>query len=324
VQPGDRIYVAGHRGLVGSAILRRLAAGGYDRHLLVATRDQLDLRDQSAVNRWFEAERPEYVFLVAGTVGGIHANTSRPAEFIYDNLMIHATVVHAAHRVDVKKLLYLGSACIYPRLSAQPISEDALLTGPLEPTNEPYAIAKIAGIRLCESYRRQYGCDFISAMPTNLYGPGDNFDLAGSHVLPALIRKCHEARLAGRNEIPIWGTGSARREFLHVDDLADACVFLMQHYSDAPHINVGTGEDISIREVAEMVRDIVHPDARLVFDPSKPDGMPRRLLDLSRLHALGWRHRIDLRDGIRSTYEWFVTQGDDYRREREPASPAVV
>src|SRR5689334_5561320 len=300
-----RIYVAGHRGLVGSAILRRLRAEGYD-NVLTATRDQLDLRDQAAVNYWFRASRPEYVFLVAGTVGGILANSTRPAEFLYDNMMIHATVVHAAHLYAVKRLLYLGSSCIYPRECPQPMREESLLGGVLEPTNEPYALAKIAGIKLCQSYRRQYGCDFISAMPTNLYGPQDNFDLASSHVLPALIRKFHDAKQEGRREVVIWGTGTPRREFLHVDDLADACLFLMTHYDGAEHINVGTGEDLSIRELAEIVRDIVYPDAKLVFDPTKPDGTPRKLLDLSRLHALGWRHRIRLSDGIASTYEWFV------------------
>src|SRR5579862_1156877 len=240
--PGSRIYVAGHAGLVGSALMRRLESLGHSA-TLTATRDQLDLRDQAAVQYWFRANRPEYVFLVAGTVGGIFANSSRPAEFIYDNMMIHATVVHAAHLYGVKKLLYLGSSCIYPREAAQPMSEDALLVGPLEPTNEAYAIAKIAGIKLCQAYRRQYGCNFISAMPTNLYGPNDNFDLNASHVMPALIRKFHDARIARRREVVIWGTGTPRRELLHVDDLADACVFLMDRYDEAPHINVGTGED---------------------------------------------------------------------------------
>ena len=305
-----RIFVAGHRGLVGSAILRRLEADGF-RSVLVAARDELDLRDQSAVNAWFATERPEYVFLVAGTVGGILANTTRPAEFIYDNLMIHATVVHAAHVFGVRKLLYLGSACIYPREAAQPIREGAMLTGPLEPTNEAYAVAKIAGIKLCESYRRQYGSDFISAMPTNLYGPHDNFDLLDSHVLPALIRKCHEARIEGRTEVVIWGTGAARREFLHVDDLADACVFLMREYSALEHINVGTGNDISIRGLAELVRDIVCPGVSLMFDSSKPDGMPRRRLDVGRLHDLGWHHRTALAEGIASTYGWFLAHHAD-------------
>jgi len=301
----SRIFVAGHRGLVGSAILRRLEGAGFGR-VLTATREQLDLRDQAAVNYWFRASRPEYVFLVAGTVGGILANSTRPAEFIYDNMMIHATVVHASHLFGVTKLLYLGSSCIYPRQVAQPMSEEALLTAPLEPTNEPYAVAKIAGIKLCESYRRQYGCDFISAMPTNLYGPHDNFDLESSHVVPALMRKFHDAKAHGVRDVTIWGSGNPRREFLHVDDLADACLFLMERYSDARHLNVGTGEDLTIRELAGMVRDVVHPGARLVFDPSKPDGAPRKLLNVERLHALGWRHRVALADGIAATYRWFV------------------
>jgi len=303
------IYVAGHRGLVGSALLRRLEAEGFT-NLLTATREQLDLRDQAAVNYWFKANRPQLVFLVAGTVGGILANSTRPAEFIYDNLMIHATVVHAAHLYGVRKLLYLGSSCIYPRECAQPMREEALLTGLLEPTNEPYAVAKIAGIKLCQAYRRQYGCDFISAMPTNLYGPGDNFDLSSSHVLPALIRKFHEARKQGADEVVVWGTGTPRREFLHVDDLADACLFIMRHYEGDQHLNVGTGEDQSIRELAELVRSVVHPAARIVFDASKPDGTPQKLLDVSRLHELGWRHTIGLREGIASTYHWYLENVD--------------
>jgi GDP-L-fucose synthase len=289
---------------VGSAIVRRLQAEGLEP--LTASRAELDLRDQAAVNRWFHAHRPDYVFLVAGTVGGILANSTRPAEFIYDNMMIHATCVHAAHVSGVKKLLYLGSSCIYPRDAAQPMREEALLTGPLEPTNEAYAIAKIAGIRLCRAYRTQYGSNFVSAMPTNLYGPGDNFDLTSSHVLPALIRKFHEAKLEGRREVTVWGSGAPRREFLHVDDLADACVFLMRHYEGADHINVGTGEDVTIRELAGLISEAVHPGATLTFDPSKPDGTPRKLLDVSRLHALGWRHRIQLAGGIGSTYQWFL------------------
>jgi GDP-L-fucose synthase len=301
----SRIYVAGHTGLVGSAVVRRLEGEGFAT-LLTATREQLDLRDQAAVTYWFKANRPEYVFLVAGTVGGIWANSTRPAEFIYDNMMIHATVVHAAHQYGVAKLLYLGSSCIYPRECTQPMREEELLSGFLEPTNEPYAIAKIAGIKLCQAYRRQYGCDFISAMPTNLYGPHDNFDLASSHVLPALIRKFHDAREAGLDEVVIWGTGAPRREFLHVDDLADACLFVMRHWDEGLHINIGTGEDLSISELAELVRAVVHPGARLVFDVGKPDGTPRKLLDVGRLHALGWRHRIGLRDGIASTYEWYL------------------
>ena len=307
-----RIFVAGHRGLVGSALLRRLVRDEY-RTLLTASRDQLDLRDQAAVNYWFKANRPEYVFLVAGTVGGILANSTRPAEFIYDNMMIHATVVHSAHLFGVTKLLYLGSSCIYPRECTQPMTEAMLLGGALEPTNEPYAIAKIAGIKLCQAYRRQYGSDFISAMPTNLYGPHDNFDLSSSHVLPALIRRFHDAREQGRHEVVVWGSGTPRREFLHVDDLADACVFLMDRYRDLEHINVGSGEDLSIRELAETVRDVVHPRAAITFDASKPDGTPRKLLDVSRLHALGWRHRIPLRAGIESTYEWFLEHKDHAR-----------
>ena len=312
MQPGSRVFVAGHRGLVGSAVLRRLSALGYQ-NVLTATRDQLDLRDQAAVNYWFRANRPEYVFLVAGTVGGILANSTRPAEFIYDNMMIHATVVHSAHLFDVRKLLYLGSSCIYPRAATQPMTEEMLLTGPLEPTNEAYAIAKIAGIKLCQSYRAQYGRDFISAMPTNLYGPNDNFDLASSHVLPAMIRKFHDAKEEGRTEVTIWGTGAPRREFLHVDDLADACVFLMQRYDEAGHINVGTGEDLSIGELAEMIRQVVHPAATIVHDRTKPDGSPRKLLDVSRLHALGWTHKTSLAEGIQTTYEWFLQHHADAR-----------
>jgi GDP-L-fucose synthase len=302
-----RIFVSGHGGLVGSAIQRRLLEEGFG-NLLTATRDQLDLRDQAAVNYWFRANRPEYVFLAAGTVGGILANSTRPAEFIYDNMLIHATVVHAAHVYGTAKLLYLGSSCIYPRECPQPIKEEYLLTGSLEPTNEAYATAKIAGIRLCQAYRTQYGSHFISAMPTNLYGVNDNFDLTSSHVLPALMRKFHDAKLLDDRQVTIWGSGSPRREFLHVDDLADACLFLMQHYDQAQHINVGTGEDLTIHELADLVREIVHPQATLVFDRSKPDGTPRKLLDVSRLHQLGWRHRIGLRDGIAQTYEWFVNQ----------------
>jgi GDP-L-fucose synthase len=317
MEQNARVFVAGHRGLVGSAIVRKLQAEGFG-NLLIASRDQLDLRDQAAVNYWFRANRPEYVFLVAGTVGGIMANSSRPAEFIYDNMMIHATVVHSAYLYGVRKVLYLGSSCIYPREAPQPITEDALLTGLLEPTNESYAIAKIAGIKLCQAYRRQYGCNFISAMPTNLYGPHDNFDLQASHVLPAMIRKFHDARTQDAGHVTIWGTGSPKREFLHVDDLADACLFLMGQYEEEAHINVGTGEDLSIRELAEMVRSVVYPQAQLVFDTSKPDGAPRKLLDVSRLHGLGWRHRIPLQDGIETTYRWFL-ENQDVARLGAPA-----
>jgi GDP-L-fucose synthase len=299
------IFVAGHRGLVGAAVLRRLQASGFT-NVLTATRTQLDLRDQAAVNYWFRDHRPQFVYLVAGTVGGIMANSTRPAEFIYDNLMIHGTVVEASYRSGVEKLLYLGSSCIYPRDADQPMTEDALLTGPLEPTNEPYAIAKIAGIKLCQSYRSQYGANFISAMPTNLYGPNDNFDLQSSHVLPALMRKFHDAKAAGVREVEVWGTGNPKRELLHVDDLADACTFLMDHYEGVQHINVGTGIDLSIRELAESVRDVVHPRAELAFDTSKPDGAPRKLLDVSRINALGWKATIELREGIASTYAWFL------------------
>ena len=300
-----RIYVAGHAGLVGSAIVRRLQSAGFN-NVLTATRRQLDLRDQGEVSHWFKSNRPDYVYLVAGTVGGIIANSTRPAEFIYDNMMIHGTVVHAAHQYSTRKLLYLGSSCIYPSEAMQPITEEQLLTGPLEPTNEWYAIAKIAGIKLCQAYRRQYGCDFISAMPTNLYGPHDNFDLTSGHVLPALMRKFHDARLAGEKSVEIWGTGSPMREFLHVDDLADACVFLMENYSDDSHINVGSGVDLTIRALAEKVRDIVYPEAALHFDTSKPDGAPRKVLDVTKLRELGWTSKIELGAGIQSTYQWFL------------------
>jgi GDP-L-fucose synthase len=312
-----RIFVAGHRGLVGSAIVRALRAEGYET-ILTAGREHLDLRDQAAVNYWFRANRPDYVFLVAGTVGGIHANSTRPAEFLYDNMMIHGTVVESSRQYDVSKLLYLGSSCIYPRLAQQPITEDQLLTSPLEPTNEAYAIAKIAGVKLCDAYREQYGCNFISAMPTNLYGPNDNFDPESGHLLPSLMRRFHEAKRAGATELEVWGTGSPMRELLHVDDLARACLLLMERYDESGHINVGTGIDHRIDEIAEMVRDVVHPGATLRFDPSRPDGTPRKVLDVSRLHDLGWRHAVELRDGIEQTYAWYVANERsiiDLRRE---------
>jgi GDP-L-fucose synthase len=266
------------------------------------------------VDAWFDENRPEFVFHVAGKVGGILANSTQPADFLYENLMMHATVLRAAWRTGVEKLLYLGSSCIYPRDCPQPIREDYLLTGPLEKTNDAYAIAKISGLMSCEAYRRQYGCHFISAMPTNLYGPNDNFHPEHSHVLPALIRRFDEAKRVEQPEVTIWGSGSPRREFLHVDDLADACLFLMQNYDEAQTINVGTGEDVTIRELAETVRDVVHPAARLDFDTSKPDGTPRKLLDVSRLHALGWRHRTSLREGLESTYRWYLDHGHELRR----------
>lgn len=311
-----RIFVSGHTGLVGGALLRKLRALGY-RNLLVATRDQLDLRDQAAVNYWFRANRPEYVFLVAGTVGGIGANSQRPADFLYDNMMIHATVVHASHTYGVNKLLYLGSSCIYPRAATQPITEDQLLTGPLEPTNEGYALAKIAGIKLCEFYRRQYGDNFISAMPTNLYGPGDNFHPTDGHLVPMLMRRFHEAKVQGDSQVTVWGTGTPRRELMHVDDLADACLFLMANYDQPNFINVGTGIDHTITTIAEKIRDIVHPDATITYDTTKPDGMPRKVLDVTRLHRLGWHHHIDLDTGLRTTYDWF-TNTNNIRGTRVP------
>lgn len=299
-------------------MMRRLEAAGFT-NVQQASREQLDLRDQAAVNYWFRANRPEYVFLVAGTVGGILANSTRPAEFIYDNMMIHGTVVHASYLFGVKKLLYLGSSCIYPREAPQPMSEDVLLTGPLEPTNEYYAIAKIAGIKLCQGYRRQYGCNFISAMPTNLYGPNDNFDPTSSHVLPALIRRFHEAKVNGEPSVVMWGTGTPRREFLHVDDLADCCLFLMEHYEGEDHINVGTGLDLSIRELAEMLRETIYPSAELAFDTSKPDGTPQKVLDVRRLNQLGWAAQIPLREGVERTYEWYVEHVSRQVPSREPA-----
>jgi GDP-L-fucose synthase len=304
-----RIFVAGHRGLVGSAICRALDVRGFD-NVVTRTRDELDLRDASEVDAFFRVERPDYVFLAAAKVGGILANDTYPVEFLRDNLEIQTHVIDAAHRHKVKKLAFLGSSCIYPRLAPQPISEDSLMTGPLESTNEWYAIAKIAGIRLCQAYSRQYGFSAISAMPTNLYGPGDNFDLKTSHVLPALIRKFHEAKQIGAPNVTVWGSGEPRREFLHVDDLADAVCFLMENYDSPEIINVGVGSDIRIADLAELIRDIVEFDGEIVFDRDKPDGTPRKLLDVSKISALGWKANIDLESGIRSTYRWYLSQLD--------------
>lgn len=298
------VLVTGGTGLVGSAIVRELQRQGVD-GVVAPTRQELDLLSQQSVFDWFLEFRPRFVYLVAGRVGGISANSALPASFIYENLVIHSNVIEAARRSECEKLLYLGSSCIYPRDAAQPIAESSLLTGPLESTNEWYAVAKIAGIKMCDAYRRQYGCDFISAMPTNLYGPNDNFDLESSHVLPALIRKFFEARQIGQ-PVLVWGTGEARREFLHVDDLARACVLLMQHYSAEGHINIGTGEDVRIRDLVELIRSHVFPEADVRYVADRPDGTPRKVLDVSRIRSLGWRHSIELEEGIRSTYEWLV------------------
>ncbi|MFO1409349.1 MAG: GDP-L-fucose synthase [Steroidobacteraceae bacterium] len=309
----SRIFVAGHAGLVGGAIVRRLRALGHGQ-LLLRTRHELELREQAAVRAFFERERPEYVFLAAARVGGIQANATRPAEFIGDNLAIQTNIIDAAWRCGVKKLLFLGSSCIYPKHAPQPMREECLLTGPLEPTNEWYAVAKIAGLKMAAAYRRQYGFNAISAMPTNLYGPGDNFDLANSHVLPALIRKFHEAKAAGAAEVVVWGSGTPRREFLHVDDLADALVVLMQRYSEEAPINVGCGSDVSIAELAALVGKVVGFSGRIAYDASKPDGTPRKLLDVSKLGALGWAPKIALEDGIAETYRWFREHAAQARR----------
>jgi GDP-L-fucose synthase len=302
---GGRIYVAGHQGLVGSAIVRRLRELGHS-NLLLRTRAELDLCNQAAVEAFFAAERPEYVFLAAARVGGILANSTYPADFLRDNLQIQVNVIESGHRHGVAKLCFLGSSCIYPKLAPQPLREEYLLTGPLEPTNEWYAIAKLAGIKLCQAYSRQHGFSAISLLPTNLYGPGDNFSLQNSHVLPALIRRCHEARERGDAELVVWGTGTPRREFLHVDDLADACVFLMRNYAADEPINVGVGEDLSIAELAALVARVVGFQGRLAFDASKPDGTPRKLLDTDRINELGWRPKIPLEAGVAATYRWFL------------------
>ena len=300
----SKIYIAGHRGLVGSSILRRLQSEGYN-NLVYRTHKKLDLWNQTEVESFFKSERPEYVFLAAAKVGGIWANSAYPAEFIYSNLAVQINVIHNSYKYSVKNLLFLGSSCIYPRDCPQPMKEEYLLTGSLEPTNEAYSIAKIAGIKMCQAYNRQHGTNFISVMPTNLYGPGDNFDLKTSHVLPALIRKFHEAKLSGHS-VTIWGTGAPRREFLHVDDLADACVFLMNNYNDSEIINIGAGKDISIRELAELISEVVGFEGEIVFDSSKPDGTPKKLLNVSHLQALGWKARIGLREGIEKTYRWYL------------------
>jgi GDP-L-fucose synthase len=307
MEKNARIYVAGHRGMVGSAIVRQLEQQGYS-HIITRTSAELDLRNQQAVQSFFETTKPEYVFLAAAKVGGIHANNVYRAEFLYDNLMIEANIIDAAYRNHCKKLLFLGSSCIYPKMAEQPLKEESLLAGFLEPTNEPYAIAKIAGIKLCEAYRDQYGCNFISAMPTNLYGPNDNYDLHNSHVLPALIRKFHTAKMNGDSEVEVWGTGSPLREFLHVDDLAEACMHLMLHYNEKLFVNIGTGEDLSIKALAEMVREIIGFEGNIRWNTEKPDGTPRKLMDVSRIHASGWKHRISLHSGISSVYEDFKTK----------------
>lgn len=301
----SKIYVAGHNGMVGSAIIRNLRRRGY---INIVGKDfkELDLRRQVDVETFFAEEKPDYVILAAAKVGGIHANSTFPAEFIYENLMIEANVIHAAHQYKVKKLLFLGSSCIYPKMCPQPIKEEYLLTGPLEPTNEAYAIAKISGIELCKFYRRQYGDDFISAMPTNLYGINDNFDLQNSHVLPALIRKFHEAKLAGEAEVIMWGTGTPKREFLYVDDLADALTHLLLNYSEESHVNVGTGEDVEIRELAELVKEVIGYEGKVVNDIVKPDGTPRKLLNVDLLHSTGWKHKVELKEGIKVVYQWYL------------------
>jgi len=302
-----KIYVAGHRGMVGSAIMRNLKDKGYI-NIVGRTSKELNLMRQDEVEKFFEIEKPDYVFLAAAKVGGIHANNTYPAEFIYNNLMIESNIIHSAYKYGAKKLLFLGSSCIYPKMAQQPIKEEYLLTDSLEPTNEAYAIAKIAGIELCKFYRRQYGCDFISAMPTNLYGVNDNFDLETSHVMPALIRKFHEAKMNGDKEVVMWGTGKPKREFLYVDDLADACVHLMNNYSDEVHVNVGTGEDVEIIELAQIIKEVVGYEGKIVNDLSKPDGTPRKLLDVSLLESTGWKYSTKLKDGITIVYDWYLTK----------------
>ncbi|OXX82704.1 GDP-fucose synthetase [Paraclostridium benzoelyticum] len=301
----SKIYVAGHRGLVGSAIVRNLQNKGFT-NIIYRTHKELDLTSQEVVRSFFESERPDYVFLAAAKVGGIHANNTYPADFIYDNLMIQNNVIKAAHDFEVKKLLFLGSTCIYPKMAPQPIKEEYLLTGALEETNEAYAVAKIAGLEMCKFFKRQYGDNFISCMPTNLYGPNDNFDLKNSHVLPALIRKFHEAKINNSEFVEVWGTGTPLREFLYVDDMADACVFLMEHYDGEQHVNIGTGEEVSIRQLAETVKDVVGFEGELVFNADMPDGTPRKLTTVNKLHCLGWKHKVSLNEGIKLAYTWFL------------------
>ncbi|HFF9301614.1 TPA: GDP-L-fucose synthase family protein [Clostridium perfringens] len=301
----SKIYVAGHRGLVGSAIVRNLEEKGFN-NIICRTHKELDLTNQNEVRRFFKEERPEYVFLAAAKVGGIHANNTYPADFIYENLMIQNNVIKAAHDFEVKKLLFLGSTCIYPKMAPQPIKEDYLLTGSLEETNEAYAVAKIAGLEMCKFFKRQYGDNFISCMPTNLYGPNDNFDLKNSHVLPALIRKFHEAKVNNSKVVEVWGTGKPLREFLYVDDMADACVFLMENYDGEQHVNIGTGVEVSIRELAETVKEVVGFEGELVFNTDMPDGTPRKLTTVDKLNGLGWKHKVDLENGIKMAYEWFL------------------
>ena len=311
MEKSAKIYIAGHRGMVGSAIHRRLLDEGFT-NFVFRTSSEMDLRDQASVRDFFETERPDYVFLAAAKVGGIMANNIYRAEFLFDNLQIQNNIIDSAYRSDVKKLLFLGSSCIYPKLAPQPLHEDSLLTGTLEPTNEPYAIAKIAGIKMCEAYRSQYGCDFISVMPTNLYGPNDNYDLNKSHVLPAMIRKFHEAKEENKPAVELWGTGSPLREFLHADDLADACYFLMENYSEPGFLNIGVGTDVTIKELAEIIQKTVGYQGDVHWNTDKPDGTPRKLMDVSKLHALGWKHKTDLVEGIRITYQDFLQKIESY------------